>query len=308
MPDKFAVLDTNVFGRTANLSSPLWVSLKRLSSEAGIELCIPEPVLGESVNFRKEQYREAELAFLEANREIARFADIEAIYVPDHEAIAEQWESDLRADFRILASVADDALEALRRETERVPPARAGRGARDSLIWLTAKRLAESGAEVYFISQNVKDFAVRGGTMLLPELSAELDGLTGSLTYLKNLDAFFDLIADKVETKLNTDDPNVMAEMIGFELFDSAMDHIEWPESNDGMHAGRAVGIDIVDVRALREYGVEGRGLALVDGRGVVTTDPETDVPDLKFLAWVEFDLQTGDASSAELERVEFKD
>ncbi|MGN6577010.1 MAG: PIN domain-containing protein [Nocardioides sp.] len=302
MPDRVAVLDTNVFGVGADLASPLWVSLRRLCLEAGITLCLPELVFEEAINLRREQYQAAAKDFLDANKKIARFFDLPGVYIPDADEVVAQWEADLRSCFRSIPAVAEDALEALSREASRTPPAKGGRGGRDALIWLTCRRLADDGGEVIFVSRNTGDFADTDGESLQPALAAELIEITGQLTYMPSLDHLFDLLATKIE---GPDVSNVepYKTFFGFDLWDFAADLpvISSREGDPG-----SLSIELSDLRSLRAYSIDNRGLALVDGYASVgdgSGESHWNVQ-LRFMAWVEFDTATGAPISAELERV----
>lgn len=303
MSDAVAVLDTNVFGTNADLTTPLWVSFLRLSSESGIEVCVPDLVLTEAINLRREKYREAEREYLEANRKISRFVEVAPVYVPGVEDVLTEWEADLRANFRVLEHAADDALEALKREALRTPPASAGRGARDSLIWLTARRLAGEGRTVYLISRNTKDFCGNGGKQLTPVLQAELSDVAGSLTFLESLDAFFELIATKVPAPI-LEDVAPVQNLLDFDLWDFALDEFDLKNLNGEEAIDLTIRME--GLRSLRAYDVDGRGMALIDGRAAIfdAEGSQTIAPALKFMAWIEFDLESGKATAAELEKV----
>lgn len=301
MSEKLVVLDTNVFGVGANLGSPLWLSLKRLCAELGIVLCVPDVVFRESVNIRREQYREAEKEFLEANKKIGRFYDLPGVYVPDADEVAAKWEGDLETAFRILESSAEDALEALSREASRIPPARGGRGARDSLIWLTCRRLAEAGNEIFLVSRNTKDFADKDGDSLHPSLAAEVTNAAGQLTYFSSLDAFFDALATRTDGPDLTE-TDMLQQLVGFELWDFAVDVLDARD-----HVGAEflqMDLELSDVRSLRAYEVDERGLALIDGQALVAEGDGHRSVAMKFMAWIEFDLESKEVLAAEIEHI----
>lgn len=296
-----AVLDTNVFGVGAGLGSPLWVSLRRLCAERGVVLCIPQLVLDETVNLRREGFHDARNEFIEANNRISKFYDLPAVYVPDPDEVATEWANDVSASFRVLPAVAEDALEALRREASRTPPARGGKGARDCLIWLTCRRHAESGAVVHFVSRNTRDFAERGGQSLHGALAEEVDGIAGQLIYHSSLDRLFDALAVRVEGP-DLSDPDTLTPFVAFELWDYATSCFSEEEGAGGEFETSI--LRIPELRTLRAYQVEGRGLALVDGNCSVVAQSggrERSVQ-MKFMAWVQFDLETKAPTAAEVE------
>ena len=246
---------------------------------------------------RREHYQEAAKEFLEANNKIARYFDLPGVYVPDVNEVVARWESDLRADFRVLPPDAEDALESLNREATRTPPARGGRGARDSLIWLTCRRLAADGNDVLFVSRNTKDFADPGGKSLHPALSAEL-AAGDTVNYLVGLDGLFDLLANKVEGP-DVSDAEPLMKLLGFELWDIAVDLFEAPAG--GAAGPPDVSLELSDLKNLRAYAVDDKGLALVSGCACAETVKDDPSIAIRFMAWVEFDIDEKIPLQAEL-------
>lgn len=292
MSERLAVLDTNVLGKAADLNSPLWVSIKKLCAEANITLCLPGIVFNEALNLRREEYQKAQKEFLESNKQIGRYFDLPAVYVPDVEEVIEKWTSDLTQMFKLLPGDPVDASEALTREATRKKPAKGGRGARDALIWLTCRRLAEGGAEVLFVSRNTGDFAAGDGKSWHPDLAREIEGgVAENLHYLANLDAFIDRIAERVDGP-DLSDFDELESLLGFEIWDFALEGWDAPEGDESMVQ---IHWDFSEVRALRSYRVGDRGLALVDGMCSVseTRDHSGRSLAVKFMAWLGFDLET---------------
>lgn len=302
--EDLAVLDTNVFGTGANLGSPLWVSLKRLCSEHGILLCIPDVVLRESVNLRRDQYHEARKDFLDANNRISKFYDLPGVYVPDPDEVAADWQNDLTSMFRILQGAPDDALEALEREASRTPPARGGRGARDSLIWLTVLRSATPGVTVHFVSRNTRDFGTNNGDALHSDLAEETRDVAGEVQYHSSLDSLFDALAVRVDGP-DLSDPEEFTPLVAFELWDYAAEYFaDCAGQREGFFTSS---LQLSNLRSLRAYRVDERGLALVSGQCIITEwdDAGQDRSvEIKFMAWVQFDLDTKAATGAEVETV----
>ncbi len=304
MRDRVALLDTNVLGVAADLSTPLWVSILRLCAHADIEPCIPEIVLHESMNLRREQYLEASTRFLSAFKQISRFFDAQPVYVPDVEEIVEQWENDLRASFTVVDTRAEDAIEALRREALRQTPARAGKGGRDSLVWLTALRLARDGREVMLVSRNTDDFSGHPSGELHQDLTSEADGVSGEIQYFVGLDPFIEHIAGRTDPP--DLEPGVYVELVGFELFEAMVAAAD-PGRFTPEETSSAM-IRLEGLSALRSYEIESRGLALINGLAILL--PATSGADAegfltaRFMAWVEFDLQSRLPTSGELQRV----
>jgi len=54
-----AVFDTNVLPLSRGLSSVLWLSIRKLCVVRNLRMVVPELVVLESVNLRREKYKEA---------------------------------------------------------------------------------------------------------------------------------------------------------------------------------------------------------------------------------------------------------
>ena len=308
-PESVVIFDANVLPIASNLESALWLSIVRLCGRAQIKPCIPIVVLHESVNLRREKYAAASAKYLVGFKALSRFFDAPPVYFPDANEIAQRWDSELRAVFEILDSNGDDAIEALRREALRCPPARLGTGARDSLIWLTAVRLARGGAHVHLVSRNTADFSSSDAkSSLHPVLAAEWDGLAGSVSYHVGLDEFIEAVATRSAPPLfNT---AVVTDVLADELRDSVLEQlfikgelaVILPEDQT------TASVRVDEIQVLRSYAFEGGGLALLSGEGVAfvvddSSELALNVP-ISFQAWVDFDLGTMEPASGEVRNV----
>lgn len=304
MSNRYAVLDTNVFGAGASLGSPLWLSLRRLCEETDIILCIPDIVLREAVNLRREKYQVAAREFTEANRNISRYFDLPAVYVPDVEEVATKWENDLLDAFQVLPAAPDDAVAALEREASRTLPARGGRGARDALIWLTCRRLASEGNEVFFVSRNTNDFAASDRKNLHPELAEEVDKDHLSLAFLPDLDKLFDRVAIKHKPGPDLADNGVLSAIFGLEIWELVIEESRGLRMSDDSYPHHT--FNYTNVRNLRAYQVGDRGLALIDAQVSAVPDGvgETDEVQVRFMAWLEFELEGGRPTGGQIESI----
>lgn len=308
-PESVVIFDANVLPIASNLESALWVSILRLCERAQIRPCIPIVVLHESVNIRREKYADASSKFLAGFKALSRFFEAPSVYIPDASEIAQRWESELRANFEVLDSDGDDSAEALRREATRYPPARLGKGGRDSLIWLTAIRLAREGAHVHLVSRNTADFSSGDAkSSLHPVLAAERNGLAGLVSYHIGLDEFIEAVATRsappvFRTELVTD---VLAD----ELRDSVLQQlfIEGDLALILPEDQTTASIRVEEIEVLRSYAFEDGGLALLSGDGVASLVDDSSEAALRvpisFQAWIDFDLGTMEPASGEVRSV----
>jgi PIN domain len=293
------VFDTNVLPRSGTLDSPLWLSIRKVCNAANIDIVLPELIVHESLNLRRDGYRVASANFLESFREIERFFEPESVYVPDVEEICSNWETAIREAFEVVPVHGDDAVEALSREALRRRPAREGRGSRDSAIWLTVLRLAETHARVTFVSRNVRDF---GKGALHPDLILDQEAAQGDVTYLTSLDAFIESVATAVEKPgFSTE---AIEDLLRFDIRDRI--HLLISSRPEGAVSPELLAVENVNVseaQVLRSYTVVGEGLALVRCTGfLVIGDPHDQVQArFSLLAWFEYDAATTTPTLGEL-------
>lgn len=164
---------------------------------------ISEVTLDEAVNMRREAANKLLNPLVAAHTKLSEMTRLESIYTPTGDDVAAEFEARLREVFEVLPLDGDHAREAFRREARRVVPARNGKGGRDSAIWLTVAELARAGHQVYFVTNNHKDFGEGG---LFVELLDEIGGVTHPVTYLASSNDFIDLIAGKVEVPTPSSD------------------------------------------------------------------------------------------------------
>ncbi len=119
----------------------------------------------------------------------------------------EKWERNFK---HVLGAVAIDRPvlngsilgEALRRATNRLPPCNdAGKEMRDTIHWLSLmefSRALPADAQIAFISQNTRDFAVADGSALKPELAADAQDTGREITFFASVDSFNKVHADRI--------------------------------------------------------------------------------------------------------------
>jgi hypothetical protein len=300
MAEVIAIFDTNVLPVSGNLDTPFWLSILRLCEVVNISPSLPEIVVHESVNMRREQYAADRTKYLAAFKRMSRFFELAPAYIPGIEQITTEWDEALRDSFLVLEMHGDDAVEALKREALRRVPAKDGKGARDSAIWLAAMRRARTGSKVILVSKNTADFAE--GTDLHPALVEEAAGVDGEVVYFPGLDEFIEHMATR------TDPPIIEAsgldDAIGTDLREFALEELIGEEGDERLIADQAsatVHIDS-DARALRSYAINALGLALIDGAGRLILDPEGgEAVRFRFRAWLDFDLSSKALISGEV-------
>lgn len=199
-------LDTNILPRKGPLRSASIDALLRIAREHGQEVAIPEIVLHESINARYDSVRAEIEKLRKALADASNFFEVPPIYLPDIDEVVTKWEQSVRSLFRIIPDKPEHALESLRREARRVRPASKGRGARDSLIWLTIIYHAEPNRnEHFFVSQNTNDFE-GSETNLRSELLSEIHQLGVNLNYTSSLDALLTQLAPSIDFSVSHSD------------------------------------------------------------------------------------------------------
>jgi hypothetical protein len=284
MADPVVLFDTNTLPRPTTVDGPFWQAIFRLCKIAGVTPSIPEVVLHESVNLLKENVTEASEKLVSAYKILSKQIDAPPIYIPSPESVASDWEDQLRQSFDVVSVHGDDAIEALTREALRRRPARNGRGARDSAIWLTAVRISAIGTIVHLVSKNTSDF---GGqkTDLHEDLLAEVHERGITLSYWSSIDEFIATIA--------TSDVNGAA---GLEMASELV-----LEALLGVLSDVSLEIDelgdvhstFTDIAVKRAYTADTTSLALIHGRVAIAGASDNELIGGQGQAWVTFDPST---------------
>lgn len=295
MTKRVAVFDTNVLPGPVSVDGPFWQSIFRLCEISEHTASIPEIVVHESVNWVRQKLDEHAEALLSAHRKLSALTLVEPVYIPSGEAEAAAWEARLREQFEVIPLRGEDAAEALVREALRKPPAREGKGSRDSSIWLSAMRLSIGGAHVKLVSRNTSDFGHKKGG-LHPQLAAEVKEMEVELDYFSSLDDFVSALATRDNTptlNLNSS-PEILREAVLASFPDDTEVRVE--EIDEVSILEEATSID-------RAYKVDQAGLALIQGS--VDLAVEGKRPVVEFQAWATYEAGTGELRSMDITSIE---
>jgi predicted nucleic acid-binding protein len=220
------VLDTNILLanlRGARPSNDLKLVLA--DARAGrFSLIVPELVLEETVNKRREAALDAERKLRQAHSDLAAVGATLELPNVDLTAVVEQFRKQLvellsssKTDVPKLPDVRHETI--VRRALERRKPFSAsGAGYRDALIWETVLTLiGEDDDEIILVTNNSKDFAEdKTGTSLAADLVRDLEARNaiGRVRLIPTLKAFEEefvaaetIAADDLDKRLNTDSP-----------------------------------------------------------------------------------------------------
>jgi hypothetical protein len=307
------IFDTNVLPLVGSLDNVLMSSILRVAEHSGRDVLIPEIVLHESVNLRREAVDSAVQQLLTVISQASRLFEVPAIYLPDPLAVSLEWEAELRDRLNVLQLDGEDAAEALCREAKRLVPAKEGRGGRDSAIWLSVRRaaMALSDSDVIFVSANTGDFAdPQNKNELHPDLVAELGDAAPRLTYLNSTTKLLDHIATKAEFTPNPEDFR-MGEDSEIET-DILTDLFNFHLEDDRFSDAIGYGFEDPDVRTIRAFQVQEDGLALVDLGLTVELEDAFETADdrararwrLRLRAWITFAPATGRASRFDVDQL----
>jgi hypothetical protein len=201
--------DTNVLPPYGDFSSLPFVALRAACRERGSALVFPELVIHEAAAKRLRDMEHAFAAVHETHRIARRLAPSLSLLpeFPNPGDLVRVWEDDLRNTVAVCALPPGGGEEALRREAHRLPPARAGIGARDAAIWLAIKHdhlhRREPGV---FVTGNVRDFAdPEHRERLHPRLVQELRESHHHLTLYTSVESLIEAIGTVAEPWLSAD-------------------------------------------------------------------------------------------------------
>ncbi|MEU5790387.1 PIN domain-containing protein [Micromonospora purpureochromogenes] len=266
------VFDTCVLPQKGGLTeNPLLSALLRIAKLRDCRVLISDMARVESLGARRRAAAAAVDNLRSAIRSAAKYFDSDQLdyYLPSEVDAVQRWERELE----VLESIpleGEDAIEALRREAERVAPARATSdgsaiGSRDAAIWLSVKRLhlGAEGAATYFVSNNYADFAdPKDKRRLRPELRAEL-GLAAETFF------FYGTLSSAVEAMAEP----AVCRAIGEEELDkltaeSNLTDLIWEAADRevAVPSERVVlmtGFEILDAQEVRAFNVDGTRLAM---------------------------------------------
>ncbi|WP_185013155.1 PIN domain-containing protein [Streptomyces sp. AK010] len=303
-------LDTNVLPRQGSIRNVLMSAVLKVASHNDLRVCISEVVLEESVNIRKSLVAEAIQKLQEAFNQASKLMELEPIYIPDLSEIASSWRDELEAAFEVIPLGGVQAVAALKREAARRRPARDGKGARDSAIWLSALEVAvANGAPVHFVSDNRADFADTANANLLhPDLLEDCKARGVEVIYHRNLDSLLDKLSSKSQNTPSIGSVSAVKNMFLEALFETGLPHRISEEFYGS--AGFSLDAEVKDVKKIKSYQVDDAILSLVDIDVEVDTEStgDGDVKEIPLLvgcrAWVQSSHSAGAISSIDVEEV----
>lgn len=195
---------TNIVQSGFDLNSISITLLRELATERGHQLVLPDVVVEELRNKRREQAQADLSAFQSALSRVRKFHPIENIPLPEAEHVANIWLSLLGMTFDVEPVLGDEARAALFREAAGRAPTAKKEGARDASIWEVTKRLHLDGdADTYFVSHNTRDFGdPRSSGALHPDLVAELGETAGRFHYLQTIDDVLNELGTRLDEQL----------------------------------------------------------------------------------------------------------
>lgn len=298
MAGRAVVIDTNILPVYGGLDGPLWLSVRKLCEVANVDVIIPELVVHESANLRRTRYAVASTDFLSKYSEVSKYVELEPVYVPDAEEVSEVWSAELRAVFSVREIDTEDAVEALEREALRRRPARNGRGARDSAIWLMVLRLAAAYDAVFFVSANTADFGAgkRGG--LHPDLASEEASARGRIEYLTDIRQLIETLATR--TKVDSIDLVGLAELLRLDVRQNLVAIADAGKGFAGIESTPIDAIVFEGARILQGYLVDDRTLALVEVSGHLELEASEPVGFLS-RAWIDVNPLDGSPIAGEI-------
>ncbi|BCJ67571.1 hypothetical protein GCM10009779_65060 [Polymorphospora rubra] len=227
----------------------------------------------ESLGYRRRAASAALDDLRSAIREAAKYfeADEVSYYLPSEDDVIQRWEDEL-SSFELIPIAGEDAIAALRREADRIPPARAtpdgsAVGSRDAAIWLSVRRFHLSGGAeqvTYFVSSNSTDFGAKSNKRLLrSELLEELRDARDRFFYFPNLSSLVESFADKLATlDISREYLRSLQENLQIDSLIAASARRMIPSSSECETVGDRIAL--VDAQEKSAFGVDGNRLSLL--------------------------------------------
>lgn len=310
MGDPLIFLDTNVLPRVGSLKNVLMSAVLQVATHSGHKVCISDVVVEEAVNIRKEAAAEAIQKLRDAFNQANKILELESIYIPDLQEVADEWREGLTSTFEVFPVGGSQAVEALKREAARKRPAREGKGARDTAIWLSMLEYA-CGREdsIHFVSDNKEDFAdASDAKRLHPDLVEDCKERSVEVIYHRNLDSLLEALSQRVDTAPVVENIEVATSILHEALFNAGLSQ----EISEKFHSGRGFLIDttVSGVRKVKSYRVENALLSLIVLSLDVGTElaDEKDPPKVSLIvecrAWVQVDANSGSVVTIDVEEI----
>jgi hypothetical protein len=201
-------LDTNALPLESHLGSLRFSIIRAIAHQRNHTIFLPSLALEEAVARRQ---RNVETAARDLERALDRLrklgVKVNTSPIQNAAEIAEQWRKDLTSQVSIIETPDAAFSQALLREIRRLRPAREGRGARDSAIWITVLEAHRNFNELsYFLSNNTKDFAdPNDKSRLHPDLAAECSSTNYPLNYCASASDLLTQLGEKIVPSLSKD-------------------------------------------------------------------------------------------------------
>lgn len=191
-------IDANVLWNLRTFSEPQRLGLSIVADQIGQRILIPQVAAWEATAHYRRSLHEAterhEAAVSDLGRAFQVKYQVDIDPVPNVERAVANWERRLGQFADVLPLIETDAVAALRREIEGLPPASRrkngakGKGARDAAIWLAAVRhCREANEEAHFVTED-SDFGCDG--QLHPDLQSEIGDLSHSFNLYTSVNSF----------------------------------------------------------------------------------------------------------------------
>ena len=308
------ILDTNVLPRSGVLRYVIVSAVLKVAEHRGLQVCVPSLVVEESVNARREAVIAVSSRLQTAIRDASKLFEVDGLYLPDSEEVASSWRAELHDAFNVIEVRPEDALEGLRREAHRIPPAHGGRGSRDSAIWLaTIRHHNNNGGPTHFVSENTKDFA--SGGALHPRLEEDLAGNLEGFHYHANLGDLLGSLSSEVVCQPSVDSINYVRNKVFLRVHRTHNLAVGDPAlllPSDSDLTNLTADVLIVEPtshKVLKAYSIEGDLLALLELRWEIGYGADEDEGEIRMVPlivrmWAELDSTSGPITDFTVESV----
>lgn len=218
------VLDSNIFISDFSLESPNWETLLDFINENESQIIIPQIILDEV----GAEYERITKSLLDDYNRIANRLNKLSTY--DSDVICIESEDmmpskdsfidyiKVKLDIEPFPYIDSFLTEVTQRAIKRIRPAKKdGRDFRDTLIWLSLKRICENNnhKQIVFISQNVSDFA-NENKVLHDDLTAECKEEGLNIMYYTSLKSFINDFVIQYSENLKTYDEKWLEENLDY--------------------------------------------------------------------------------------------
>lgn len=220
----YIVLDSNIFISDFSLESPNWETLLDFIDENESQIIIPQVILDEV----SAEYERVTNSWLDDFNRIANRLNKLRVYNDDIMSLEsmpimptkDSYIDYIKVKLNIETFPYIDSFltEVTQRAIKRIRPAKKdGRDFRDTLIWLSLKRICENNEhkQIVFISQNVSDFA-NESKVLHEDLAAECKKEGLNIMYYTSLKSFINDFVIQYSENLKTYDKKWLEENLDY--------------------------------------------------------------------------------------------